>query len=359
MKRNITSTTPNIQAIDLFCGAGGLTCGLKKAKVKVRLGVDVDPACKYPFEYNNSAPCLLKDVREIKSAELAAHFTPDASVRLIAGCAPCQTFSTYNQKASESDSRWWLLREFLRVVQELTPELVTMENVPGLAEHSVFGEFLGFLREAGYRVSPQVVRCVDYGIPQQRERLVVIASRLGPITLLPPSHFRKRTKTVREAIAGLSALAAGETSEADPIHRTSSLSPMNLKRIRASSPGGTWRDWAPNLVADCHKKKTGKTYPGVYGRMSWDEPAPTITTQFFGFGNGRFGHPEQDRAISLREGAILQSFPPAYRFTPPNKPVHKKTIGRLVGNAVPVRLGEVIGLSFQRHLAELAAVAQR
>ena len=358
MKLNITSTIPQIQAIDLFCGAGGLTCGLKKAKIKVRLGVDVDPACKYPYEYNNSATCLLKDVRQIKSVELAAHFTPDTLVRLIAGCAPCQTFSTYNQKALKSDSRWWLLREFLRVIQDLKPEFVTMENVPGLAEHPVFGEFLGFLRETGYHVSDQVVRCSDYGIPQQRERLVVIASRLGPITLLPPSHFRKCANTVREAIAGLPALAAGEASTADPMHKTASLSSVNLKRIRASSPGGTWRDWAPNLVADCHKKKTGKTYPGVYGRMSWDEPGPTITTQFFGYGNGRFGHPEQDRAISLREGAILQSFPPTYQFTPPDKPIHKKIIGRLVGNAVPVRLGEVIGLSFQHHLAELA-VAER
>ena len=353
MKNRSTVKKHNIQAIDLFCGAGGLTCGLKKAGVKVRLGVDVDPACKYPYEYNNSATCLLKDVRAIKSAELTAYFKPGKSIRLVAGCAPCQTFSTYNQKASETDSRWWLLREFKRVVDEIGPELVTMENVPGLAEHSVFEEFLKFLRDAGYEVASQVVRCEDYGIPQQRERLVVIASRLGPISLLPPSHFRKRMRTVREALSELPALSAGAVDKNDPVHQTSSLSPLNLKRIRVSKPGGTWRDWPSELVADCHKKKSGKTYPSVYGRMSWDNAAPTITTQFFGFGNGRFGHPEQDRAISLREGAILQSFPPSYRFTPPDKPIHMKALGRLIGNAVPARLGEIIGRTFIHHLENL------
>lgn len=136
----------------------------------------------------------------------------------------------------------------------------------------------------------------------------------------------------------------------DPLHQTATLSPTNLLRIRASKPGGTWRDWDPELVATCHRKRSGKTYPSVYGRMSWDEPAPTVTTQFFGFGNGRFGHPEQDRAISLREGAILQSFPKNYRFVKPGEPIHFSILGRLIGNAVPVKLGEAIGRSLVAHV---------
>jgi DNA (cytosine-5)-methyltransferase 1 len=191
---------------------------------------------------------------------------------------------------------------------------------------------------------------MDYGIPQQRQRLVLLASRLGPIRLLTPSELGLTRRTVREAIGDLPPLQAGEIDESDPLHRTAMLSQMNLERIESSSPGGTWRDWKDALVADCHKKETGKTYPSVYGRMYWDEPAPTVTTQFYGFGNGRFGHPEQNRAISLREGAILQSFRRDYKFSPPDEPISKKSVGRLIGNAVPPLLGEVIGRSILTHV---------
>jgi len=143
------------------------------------------------------------------------------------------------------------------------------------------------------------------------------------------------------------------------MHQSSVLSSINLRRIRSSAPGGTWRDWRSDIVAKCHKKPTGKTYPSVYGRMDWDCPAPTITTQFYGFGNGRFGHPEQDRAISLREGAILQSFPKNYVFVPKNEPVFRKTIGRLIGNAVPVKLGKIIGKSILHHVMEMGSTARR
>jgi len=128
-----------------------------------------------------------------------------------------------------------------------------------------------------------------------------------------------------------------------------SLSPLNLRRIKASRPGGTWRNWPPELQAACHRKTTGATYPSVYGRMEWDRPAPTITTQCFGYGNGRFGHPEQDRAISLREAAMLQTFPEMYAFAPPGASIKFNKMGRLIGNAVPVRLGEVIAQSLIGH----------
>jgi DNA (cytosine-5)-methyltransferase 1 len=154
------------------------------------------------------------------------------------------------------------------------------------------------------------------------------------------------------AIGHLPELEAGKVSSVDVLHYSSSLSPLNLRRIRASRPGGTWRDWDRELVAACHRKKKGKTYPSVYGRMAWDSPSPTITTQFFGFGNGRFGHPEQNRAISLREGAVLQTFPCDYQFVEPGGVYRFKTIGRLIGNAVPVRLGEVIGKSIEMHLGK-------
>lgn len=341
-----------VYAVDLFCGAGGLTHGLERAGIDVRLGVDIDPACRYPYSSNNNAKFELKSVEDLHADEVKKAFRKNG-INLLAGCAPCQTFSTYNRKASQDDERWWLLLQFSRLVRETSPELVTMENVPSLINQNVFKSFVEELEQANYHVTYQIVNCADYGLPQHRKRLVLLASKLGSINLLQPHEIGVNSQTVREAIADLPPLQAGEANETDPLHQSSSLSPTNLDRIKASRPGGTWRDWEEQLVAECHKKGSGKTYPSVYGRMSWDEPAPTMTTQFFGFGNGRFGHPEQDRAISLREGAILQSFPKEYKFVPPEEPIAIKTVGRLIGNAVPVKLGEVIGLSIRVHLTQL------
>ena len=338
-----------ISAVDLFCGAGGLTRGLRAAGIDVRLGVDLDPSCEYPYAFNNKTRFLLKSVDSLEPREIEETWKK-ADFSLLAGCAPCQPFSLYSQgRSDEVDGRWNLLAQFQRLVSETSPTLVTMENVPRLAEQKIFSDFIAALEEVGYHVSARVVKSADYGVPQKRERLVLIASRLGPVELIPPTHA-KRPRTVRQTIATLPPLGAGEEHPEDPLHQTAGLSATNLRRIKASRPGGTWRDWDANLVAKCHRKRTGKTYPSVYGRMGWDEPAPTMTTQFFGFGNGRFGHPEQDRAISLREGAIIQSFPRQYRFVKPGQPIHFKTLGRLIGNAVPVKLGEAIGRSLTEHV---------
>ncbi len=264
-----------ISAIDLFCGVGGLTRGLEKAGINVRLGVDIDPACEYPYTINNNAAFLLKSVQEVKAEEIESVFIP-GNIRLLAGCAPCQTFSKYNQKADSEDQRWWLLLEFSRLVKELSPELVTMENVPGLIEHEIFDEFVSNLKNTGYKVTYSIVNCLEYGLPQQRQRLVLLASKLGHIQMRAPKKGVK-LKTVRNAIANLHPIAAGKVFNKDPMHQSSALSKINLQRIKASGQGGTWRDWDSKLVAKCHKKKSGKTYSGVYGRMVWNEPAPTIT----------------------------------------------------------------------------------
>jgi DNA (cytosine-5)-methyltransferase 1 len=349
--RTIYDWMTAIRAVDLFCGAGGLTHGLRKAGVDVRLGIDVDPACEYPFTFNNRIRYLQKAVHEVTAEEIQKEWR-GAKFSLLAGCAPCQPFSLYSQRTSDqSDGRWHLLSEFQRLVLEARPTLVTMENVPRLAEQSIFRTFVAALEGAKYNVCFQIVKSADYGVPQQRERLVLLASRLGPIDLIPPTH-REKPRTVRQAIRGLPRLRAGSQNRQDSLHFAATLSPINLRRIRASTPGGTWRDWDARLVAACHRKRTGKTYPSVYGRMKWDEPAPTVTTQFFGFGNGRFGHPEQHRAISLREGAIIQSFPKSYRFVKPGQPIYFKILGRLIGNAVPVKLGEAIGRSIIKHANE-------
>ena len=349
----LTAAAAMVRAVDLFCGAGGLTKGLESVGIDVGLGIDVDPACEYPYTANNRAAFLLKDIKEVRAQDLDAAFG-EAKYRLLAGCAPCQTFSTYNQKARPDDARWWLLAQFSRLVREVKPELVTMENVPLLTTQGVFEQFLKTLNDLDYDPWLDIVNCSDYGVPQCRRRLVLMASRLGPIRLLDPSELGCTVRTVRESISKCPPLEAGCRDQNDELHQAARLSDTNLARIRASRPGGTWRDWTDAPLAECHKRASGKTYPGVYARMSWDEPAPTITTQFYGFGNGRFGHPEQDRAISLREGAILQGFPSDYAFVRPDERVCKKPVGRLIGNAVPVDLGAAIGLSIAAHVHEIA-----
>ncbi len=186
-------------------------------------------------------------------------------------------------------------------------------------------------------------------MPQFRKRLVVIASKVGPIKLIQPTH-RNAFLTVRDTISDLPSIQDGESCKNDPLHKSSKLSVVNKKRILATPYGGGWKDWPEDLRLECHKKKSGRTYASVYGRMKWDEPSPTITTQSFGLGNGRFGHPVQNRAISLREAALLQTFPIDYQFNTPGNAVNTITIGRHIGNAVPVRLAEVIALSIKNGL---------
>ncbi|MFI6888574.1 DNA cytosine methyltransferase [Streptosporangium canum] len=345
---NDLSALPKISAVDLFCGAGGLTHGLIRGGIAVRAGVDLDPACKYPFEANNAAKFIERDVNDLSAKDLLPYF-PEEEISLLAGCAPCQPFSSYSQgdRGKKRGLDWQLVSSFGKLVETLQPTLVTMENVPQLAGHAVFKEFIASL--AGYKVSWSIVECSKIGIPQTRRRLVLLASKLGrdklfiPETLGPPL-------TVRQTIGKLPPIQAGQQHPKDPLHFASSLNEINLQRIKASKPGGTWRDWDPELLAECHRKDTGVTYPSVYGRMEWDAPAPTMTTQCFGYGNGRFGHPEQDRAISLREAAMIQTFPRKYKFVKKGEPVRFNALGRLIGNAVPVRLGEVIAKTLIAHV---------
>ncbi|MDO4295579.1 MAG: DNA cytosine methyltransferase [bacterium] len=248
---------------------------------------------------------------------------------------------------------WKLLYSFARIIRETMPHIVSMENVPELSDENVFHDFVNALIELGYNVDWHVVYCPEYGVPQNRKRLVLLASRLGQIALITPLYNQDNYPTVRDAIGNLPPIDAGEQNEIDPLHRACRLSEINLRRIRSSVPGGTWRDWDESLQLPCHKRKSGRTYPSVYGRMCWDEPSPTITTQFYGYGNGRFGHPEQDRALSLREGAILQSFPPDYIFTDEDHPSNRRDLGIHIGNAVPVELGRAIGISILNHLQEV------
>lgn len=346
-----------IHGIDLFCGAGGLTRGLLNAGINVVAGYDTDEFCRYAYETNNDPAIFLnQDVSTIDGSELLKLY-PKRGIRLLAGCAPCQTFSKYTQGINkEDDPRWFLLGEFARLIRETRPEIVSMENVPDLHRHEIYTKFIHTLIDEGYfvdeDVTKHIISCPDYGVPQNRTRLVLLASKLGPIQLIPKTHSPSRQRTVRGTISNLPRITHGESHPSDPLHRASKLSDINMKRIKSSKPGGSWKDWPKDLRAECHTQDSGKAYPSVYGRMEWDKPSPTITTQFFGYGSGRFGHPTQNRGLTLREGAMLQSFPKYYEFVPKGESYPLRTIGRMIGNAVPVRIGKVVGISIKKHLVE-------
>lgn len=345
-----------IACVDLFCGAGGLTHGFILEGLPVVAGIDLDPACRFPYTENNvGARFLERDISKVTSDELKELFG-DAELTILAGCAPCQPFSTYAQRyeLDGKDGKWGLLYQFARLVKASMPDVITMENVPTVAKHEVFHDFVDTLKRLGYEVWFDIIDSSLYGVPQMRRRLVLLASKHGNIQIIAPTH--KKPITVKRAIGRLRPLRAGEASPGDKLHVASTLSEKNLRRIQFSTPGGTWREWPEDLIADCHKAETGRTYPGVYGRMEWDKPAPTMTTQCYGFGNGRFGHPQQDRAISLREAAILQSFPRHYKFIPKDGEVSFKALGRLIGNAVPVDLGRAIACSIKRHLEAVTSI---
>jgi DNA (cytosine-5)-methyltransferase 1 len=342
----------NIVVVDLFCGVGGLSHGFVQEGLRVAAGVDLDPACEYAYQSNNNGKFIKADITNLSGEDLNKHFG-NADVKILAGCAPCQPFSSYAQRYDEKrDNKWNLLEQFSRLVEECQPQVVTMENVPALRDHQVFSKFVASLERQEYEVWFDVVDSSLYGVPQTRKRLVLLASKFGKIEIIPPTT--RLPVTVRKAIGDIPRLKAGQTHSKDRIHTASSLSETNLKRIKASKPGGTWKDWPKELVAKCHKVESGKTYAGVYGRMEWDKPAPTMTTQCFGFGNGRFGHPTQARAISLREAAILQSFPKRYKFVDENADLNIKELGRLIGNAVPVKLGRAIAKSISLHVKQQA-----
>ena len=330
-----------------------MTYGLIKAGINVVAGIDSDETCKYAFETNNASRFVKADVRLLSGDEVKSLF-PEVDIKVLVGCAPCQPFSNHTQKDKKrnSDEKWGLLYHFLRLISECAPDIVSMENVTEIEKQKVFTDFVDGLKSLNYHVFWKSVYCPDYGIPQTRRRLVLLASKLGKIRLIPRTHTERCYRTVSSVIGRLEAIKNGETSAKDPLHRAAGLTAINKKRIQESKPGGSWRDWDEELRVPCHRKETGKGYVSVYGRMVWDEPAPTITTQFYNFGTGRFGHPEQDRAISLREGALLQTFPRSYQFIDGEERASFEQVARHIGNAVPVRLGVIIGRSILKHVRE-------
>lgn len=351
----------NYAVVDLFCGVGGLSHGFFLENFNIIAGIDNDKTCEYAFVANNGGKYITEDIFQTNPQTIKELY-PLGSVKILVGCAPCQPFSRYNSFVKDDvmndDRKWALLLEFGKIIEEVQPDIISMENVPQLAKYNrngVYSKFIQILERNNYFISDtkKIVNCPDYGVPQNRRRLVLLASKFGPISLMPPIYAPGNYPTVKEAIGELPSLKAGEICDVDPLHRCQKLSELNLKRIKVSVAGGTWRNWPKDLHLDCHKKLSGRTFGDVYGRMQWTEPSPTLTTHCTAISNGRFGHPEQDRAISLREAAILQSFPKKYEFFNPKGDKFSSTnIQRHIGNAVPVKLGQAIAKTIKAHLSE-------
>jgi len=356
----------DISAVDMFCGAGGLTYGLEQAGISVTRGLDIDRHSKYPYERNTDSSFRTVDIKPLarKPEPIKQMFPWNADLSVLAACAPCQPYSTmgHAKKGDTSDhEKWGLLDDFRKIVEYVEPDVVVTENVLQVRHDDTYQQFEQALENMDYTLNDPENRNVyapEYGIPQKRKRWVLLASQKGSIRLPDPLHTEESEyPTVRDTIGHLPPIKAGEVHPDNELHRARTLSDKNLERIRNMDPGADWRLWEEqgleHLLADCHKKASGRSYKAPYSRMQPDEPAPTITTQFYNYGSGRFGHydTDQNRALSLLEGALLQTFPEDYEFYGEWEEVGVKNVGRLIGNAVPPLLGKHIGDAITQHVS--------
>lgn len=336
-----------LSVIDFFCGAGGMSFGLANAGLNVRAGIDVDSTCQTTYEQNvRGATFVSSDVSHLTAdalkSQLSIRSNDDSLV--LTGCSPCQYWSKINTNRTKSRQSAYLLKEFMRFVNDLSPGWIIVENVPGLVkkEGSALPDFLKFLTRRGYSYAHSVLDLSHYQVPQSRHRFVLIANRLGVLASLPQASS-KSIPTVRRFIGvenGFPSIDAGHKDETAFMHTASGLSDINLERIKRTPLNGGRRDcWQEDttLQVSAYQGRSNQ-FTDVYSRMCWDRPAPTITTRFNSFSNGRFGHPTEHRALSLREGATLQTFPKNFRFFG-----SMPTIARQIGNAVPPVFAEQIG----------------
>ena len=331
-------------AIDLFSGVGGLSEGLRQAGFKTKYAFEIDEVASRSYSINHKeVKVITKDIRKVDMNEIKASLQ-DEKIHLLAGCPPCQGFSTIrrlNKPNPVADERNDLIDEYVRFIKELNPFTFMMENVPGLALSPNFEEAVKELKAIGYIVNYKTVNVKDYGVPQNRKRLVMIGSRLGPIDIAKASN---KKVTVRDKIGGL----PHPENSSDELHK---IFPKHTKRIQdlirdIPHDGGSRKDLGENRQLECHKK-ANVGFNDVYGRLRWDDYSTTITGGCLNPSKGRFLHPEQDRCISAREAALLQSFPKNYKF-PTDVPISK--IALMIGNALPPQFCKIQAINIKKHL---------
>ena len=341
-----------LKAVDFFCGGGGMSLGLKMAGIKILAGIDNNPLVRETFCANHpNSEFILEDITQLspESLKTKLSLTKEDPNLILVGCSPCQYWSLLNSDKRKSKKTAFLLEYFQSFIEDLKPGYILIENVPGLIKknESPINQFKSSLVAIGYHLVDGVLNCNDFDVPQNRKRYVLLASQIGPILFPKPSLSTK--KTLRDAIGDKTVfhkIPAGHRDISGNFHATTSLSALNLKRLRATPKDGgnrlAWKD-DPELQLNAYKGKDN-TFRDVYARTWWDRPAPTITTKYTSYSNGRFGHPEQDRALSVREGAALQSFPDNFK-------IQCKTIGsaaQIIGNAVPPAFAKALGQTIGR-----------
>ncbi len=332
-------------SVDLFAGVGGLTEGMHQAGFETRLAVEIVKEAANGYKLNHpQAKVFQKDIRLIAKEEIIKSLKGKA-LHFLAGCPPCQGFSSIRtlNKASVQDERNDLVLEYLRFVKELLPYTIMMENVPALKDYHLFKYVVEELRTLGYHIDIDVVNVRDYGVPQSRRRLVMVGSLLAPIKIAPGT---KQKVTVRETIGDLESIK----KTADPIHKiTAKHSEKTLQRIKLTPKnGGSRKDLPEEWKLKCHQTE-GIGFRDVYGRLRWDDHSTTITSGCLNPSKGRFLHPEEDRVITPREAALLQSFPPDYKFP---TDISKHALALLIGNALPPKFSYIQSLNVKNHLDE-------
>lgn len=333
-------------SIDLFSGVGGLTQGLKKAGFKTSYALEIDEIASKAYKLNHKrTKVITEDIRKVDIQEIK-NGLKGKTIHLLAGCPPCQGFSSIrrlNKSKPVKDNRNELINEYVRFIEELMPYTFMMENVPGLALDRSFNKAKKTLKKLGYYVDHQVVNVKDYGVPQNRKRLVMVGSRLGPLKVAEPIN---KKVTVRRTIGNLP--LPEETD--DTLHKLFPIHKPEIYQLIKDIPhnGGSRKDLGKDRQLKCHQKEN-VGFNDVYGRLRWDDYSTTITGGCLNPSKGRFLHPDQDRCISAREAALLQSFPKNYKFL---EDAPKSSIALMIGNALPPRFSYYQSKNIKKHLKE-------